>query len=380
MWSRIFKKNKVTGRRGKVDLWLLGATLALVVFGTVMIYSSSSVLALEKFKDGEFFIKRQLTFLVMGFVIMFIMTKIDYRLLAKLAYPILALSVVFLMALFIPGLGIRAGGATRWLKIAGFSFQVVELVKVALVIFLACHLARHSRHLTRFGYPFLFPLGVMALLGFLTFFQPDYGSTLLLAAITVTLLYLAGISYRQIFALAAVLIPLAVAGLLAKGYRVARLTSYLDPWQDPLRSGFQIIQSFISFGSGGATGVGLGGGVQKLFYLPEAHTDFILAVIAEESGLIGVMAVIILYTVLISRGFVIAYRTEDFFGYLLAAGLTLILALGVTINVFGVMGLIPLKGMALPFLSYGGTSLLMSLFAVGVLLNISRQCPQSKTG
>lgn len=376
MWSKIFKKRLTSPSSREPDMLLLVATLALVAFGTVMIYSSSSLMALEKFKDGEFFIKKQVFFVTIGMVSMVLFSKIHFTMWRKLAYPILLVSVLLLCLLLIPGFGVRAGGATRWLRMGIVSIQVSELAKVAMVIFLADYLSRRWNHLSEIKLPFFIPLLVTGLVAFLIFRQPDYGTAVLIALITLIMLFLAGIKMRYLLSILALFIPLAILLLFMKGYRVERLVSYLDPWKDPLKSGFQIIQSFISFGSGGATGVGLGGGIQKLFYLPEPHTDFILAIIAEESGLVGVVMVIGLYAILIHRGLAISYRMEDFFGNLLAAGLTLVVAFGVMINIFGVMGLIPLKGIALPFLSYGGSSLLMSMVAVGILLNISRHCPR----
>lgn len=371
MWSKIFKNKLEPAEGGKTDLFLLGSTVALIAFGTVMIYSSSSLLALDKFKDAEFFIKKQIIFLALGMILMTLLSKIPYHTWKKFAYPALGVSLVLLILLLVPGLGVRVGGATRWLRVGGLSFQVVELVKVGMVIFLAGYLSENWKKLDSLGMAFFLPLLITGLLSALVLMQPDYGSMVVLSVLTVIMLFLAGAKLRYLLLLGVFLVPTFVALLFLKGYRVERLISYLNPWNDPLKSGFQIIQSFISFGSGGTTGVGIGGGMQKLFYLPEAHTDFILAIIAEESGLIGVLMVIILYALLIYRGLLIAYRINDFFGYLLASGLTLIIAFGVVINILGVMGIIPLKGMVLPFLSYGGTSLLMSMSAVGILLNVS---------
>jgi cell division protein FtsW len=201
--------------------------------------------------------------------------------------------------------------------------------------------------------------------------QPDFGTSAILASIVFIMIYLAGGRIVHLAGIVAMFIPAAVWLLFHKSYRIARLTAFLDPWKDPQGSGFQIIQSMISFGSGGFFGVGIGDSMQKLFYLPEPHTDFILSVIAEESGFLGVGAILLLYIIIILRGFKIALKAPDLFGNLLAAGLTMLIALEAFINIAGVMGIIPLKGLALPFLSYGGTSLIMSLALVGILLNIS---------
>jgi len=280
---------------------------------------------------------------------------------------------VLLLLLFIPHVGIRRGGATRWLNMGVFTFQVTELVKVAMVVFLAHLLTRKVHHLKKFSRGVAVPLSVTAVIMGLIIFQPDFGTVVIIASILLLMLSLAGTRITHLLFLGAAFIPAAIWLILHKSYRLARLTAFLDPWKDPDKTGFQLIQSLISFGSGGVFGQGLGDGMQKLFYLPEPHTDFILAVIAEESGFVGVTIVIVLFIVFLLRGFMIAFRAPDLFGTLLAAGLTMLIAMQAFINIAGVMGLIPLKGLALPFLSYGGTSFVMSMLSVGILLNISTQ-------
>jgi len=358
-------------REKKPDMILLMVTLLLAAIGTVMIYSSSSILATERFRDGQFFLKKQLLFLALGLLIMFAITRFPYYKLRKLAWPGIVAAALLLGALWIPPLGVRAGGAVRWLNLGFVSFQVSELVKVALILFLAHFLAEKANRIREIRHGLLIPLGVTGVMIGLILLQPDFGTTVIVAFIALTMLYMAGARILHLAGVAAMFIPVAFWLLLHKSYRLARLTAFLDPWKDPRNSGFQIIQSLISFGSGGPFGVGIGDGMQKLFYLPEPHTDFILSVIAEEAGLIGVGLILLLYIVLILRGFQISLKAPDLFGNLLAAGLTMMLALEAFINMAGVMGLIPLKGLALPFLSYGGTSLIMSLIAVGILLNIS---------
>lgn len=362
---------KSASREKKPDLILLLVTLLLVTVGTVMIYSSSSILAMERFRDGQFFLKKQLFFLCLGLGVMVLATRISYYKLRKLAWPGIILSAFFLLLIWVPHLGIRAGGANRWLNLGIFSFQVSEMVKVALILFLAHFLTEKVNHIQEFCQGLLIPLGITGALVGLILLQPDFGTTVIIAIIAFMMIYLAGGRIVHIAGLAALCLPAAIGLLLYKSYRITRLMAFLDPWKDPRRSGFQIIQSLISFGSGGPFGVGIGDGMQKLFYLPEPHTDFILSVIAEESGFIGVGLVLFLNIILIVRGFQISLKAPDLFGNLLAAGLTMMLAMEAFINIAGVMGLIPLKGLALPFLSYGGTSLIMSLTAVGILLNIS---------
>ena len=355
------------------DVILLLVTLLLVVVGTAMIYSSSSIIALEKFKDSQFFLKKQLVFVFLGLISMIIMTKLPYEYLRKLAYPGILLSFVLLTMLFIPSVGMRRGGATRWLNLGGFSFQVTEMVKITMVIFLAHLLTRKAYQISNFAKGVLVPLGVTAAVILLILLEPDFGTSAIIATIMLMMLCIAGAQMKHLLCLVGAFIPIGVALILYKGYRLTRLTAFLDPWKDADNTGFQIIQSLISFGSGGAFGVGIGDGMQKLFYLPEPHTDFILSIIAEESGFIGVAIVIVMFALFAFRGFVIALKAPDLFGTLLAAGLTMVISLEAFINIAGVMGLIPLKGLVLPFLSYGGTAFIMSMTAVGILLNISTQ-------
>jgi cell division protein FtsW len=355
------------------DVVLLLVTLILVTVGTAMIYSSSSIMALDKFKDGQYFLKKQIIFVFMGLIAMILMTKIPYAQLKKFAYPGIIVSVILLVLLFIPHVGVKRGGATRWLNLGFFSFQVTEMVKVAVVVFLAHLLTRKAHQLQKFTRGVLIPLAITAVVILLVLLEPDFGTAVIIAAIMLLMLCLAGSRMKHLLLLALSFIPVGIWLIWHKGYRLARLTAFLDPWKDAGNTGFQIIQSLLSFGSGGAFGVGIGDGMQKLFYLPEPHTDFILSIIAEESGFIGVTIVIVMFTIFVFRGFMIALRAPDLFGTLLAAGLTMIIALEAFINIAGVMGLIPLKGLALPFLSYGGSSFIMSMTAVGILLNISTQ-------
>ena len=366
-----FLMEKTVAEGERPDILILVIALILVTIGTAMIYSSSSILAMERFKDAQFFLKKQIFFVVIGMGVMVLLTKLDYHYLKKLAYPGIILSLILLLLIFIPPLGIRAGGARRWLNLGFFSFQVTELVKISIVLFLAHFLTRKANYLKSFSRAILIPLLVTFLIIALIALQPDFGATVMIAMILMLMLFLAGCRIRHLAGLTALLIPAAVWMIMFRSYRIDRLKVFLNPWNDPSNKGFQIIQSLLSFGSGGAFGVGIGDGMQKLFYLPEPHTDFILSVIAEESGFVGVAVVIFLFVVLIIRGFMVAFRAPDLFGTLLAAGLTMVLAMGAFINIAGVMGLIPLKGLTLPFLSYGGTSLVMSLVAVGILLNIS---------
>lgn len=371
MWSKIFKFFKLPRTEKNLDIVLFLVTLILVTIGTVMIYSSSSILAMKRFNDGQYFLKKQIFFVLLGIGIMVLMTKIPYDKLKSLAYPGIALSILLLVLLLIPHVGIKAGGATRWLKLGFFSFQVTEMVKISIVLFLAHFLTKKAGYITDFKRAILVPLLIILAIVGLILLEPDFGTAVIITVIMMLMFYLSGCRILHLAGIVALFAPACIWLVFHKSYRLARLMSFLDPWKDPQHTGFQIIQSLLSFGSGGAFGVGIGDGMQKLFYLPEPHTDFILSIIAEESGFIGVIIVLFLFVVLIIRGFMISFKAPDLFSTLLAAGLTMVIALEAFINIAGVMGLIPLKGLALPFVSYGGTSLLMSLTAVGILLNIS---------
>ena len=278
-----------------------------------------------------------------------------------------------LLALLLTPLGMKRGGATRWLNLGGFSFQVTEMVKITIVIFLAHLLTRKAHQLKDFSKGVLVPLVITSITILLILLEPDFGTAVIIATILLLMLCIAGSQMKHLLLLIAAFIPVGVLLIFYKGYRLTRLTAFLDPWKDAGNTGFQIIQSLLSFGSGGTFGVGIGDGMQKLFYLPEPHTDFILSIIAEESGFIGVAIVIAMFAVFAFRGFMIALKAPDLFGTLLASGLTMVIALEAFINIAGVMGLIPLKGLVLPFLSYGGTAFIMTMTAVGILLNISTQ-------
>ncbi|HET57208.1 MAG TPA: putative lipid II flippase FtsW [Deltaproteobacteria bacterium] len=353
------------------DAILLFTTLVLVCVGTVMVYSSSSLMAADRFGDQYYFLKKQILFVFVGLGAMMAVSRFPYRFWKKLAYPGVVLSCVLLVLLTVPGMGITVGGATRWLKAGSFTFQVSEVVKVAVVIFMAYYLTKKSQYLKEFFRIFLVPLILTALIVALILAQPDFGTAVIIMTTVFFMFFVAGGRIVHLAGLAAACIPVGVFLVIRESYRLQRVMSFRSPWDDPTRSGYQIIQSFISFGSGGTFGVGLGNSMQKLFYLPEPHTDFILAVLAEEGGFIAVASVIALFALLVSRGFMVAFRADSVFGTLLGAGLTTLIALQGFVNMGVVMGLVPTKGLALPFLSYGGTSLIMSMVAVGILINIS---------
>jgi cell division protein FtsW len=357
--------------RWRFDFILLIVTLALVGFGIVMVYSTSAIMAGDRFQDSYYFLKKQAFFAGVGFLLMTFMMFFPYAILKRLAYPILILSVLLLIAVLIPGIGYRAGGAMRWLKIQSVSFQPSEFAKLGLIIFLAYFLTKKEEKIRSFSFGFLPTLLLSGLVIILVAKEPDLGAALFLSAMVFFLLFISGA--RVIYILSALLlaVPMIYTLMMNVGYRYKRLMSFIRPWEDPTGTSFQIIQSFLSFGSGGLFGLGLGEGRQKLFFLPAPHTDFIFSVIGEELGLVGAMVVILLFFIFTVRGIQIGLSLDDRFGTYLALGITLMISLQAVINMAVVLGLLPTKGLTLPFISYGGTSLITNMVGVGILLHLS---------
>lgn len=351
---------------------LLGFSIAgLLLVGIVMVYSASAVYAMEKYDDPYFFIKRQALWMALGAGVMLYAANMDYRKFQRLTYPIMALTFLFLIAVMIPGLSKEVGGARRWLSIGGLAFQPSELAKFALVLFIAKSLVKRKDLLKNFTYGYLPKLIVLGFFFLLILFQPDFGTAMIIAGVAFLMFFVGGVRFKFLFYSCLALIPLLVTAVMNAEYRRQRILAFLDPWQDPAASGFQAIQSFYAFGRGGYWGLGLGGSKQKLFYLPEAHTDFIFAVIGEELGFIGTTAIVILFGIVMWRGFSAALRVNDSFGSNLAVGLTLLIVFQAFTNMAVTVGLLPTKGLTLPFISSGGSSLVMSMLCMGVLLNIS---------
>lgn len=355
------------------DKWLLLTTLALVVFGALMIYSATSVItpALAKKGLNEFYyFKRHIFTIVIGFGFMFLTYRLRPSYLEKIATPLLISSLLLLILVFVPGIGVYAGGAKRWIRLWPSTFQPSELVKLSMVIFLAKYLSAPNYRTESFA-SFIKPITIMIIFQAVILMQPDFGATMSLAFLTLSMLFLSGTRLRYLLSLSVPALPILYI-LIMEPYRLRRITCFLDPWKDPQGCGFQLVQSFIAFGSGGFTGVGIGGSKQKLFYLPESHTDFIFSIIGEEFGLIGVSIVMAMFLLLLTRGISIANKTKDRFVYYLTVGLLLMISLQALINFAVATGMVPTKGLPLPFISYGGSSLLVNMAAIGMLLNISK--------
>jgi cell division protein FtsW len=354
------------------DLLLFGAVVALVAVGVVMVYSASAILAADRFHDPLFFLKKQLFWACLGFAGLWLAMRTDYRRLERLVGPLLLLSLVLLVLVLVPPFGQEINGTRRWLRGGPLSVQPVELAKFALVLYLASFLARRQELIRSFGRGFLPPLAIALVMAALTMRQPDLGNALALVVLTLALAYLAGARLSHMGLIAAAALPVVAVLIAMKPYRWRRMVAFMDPWADPQGSGFQIIQSFLALGSGGWLGRGLGESKQKLFYLPEPHTDFVFAIVGEELGLLGGTALIALFALLIWRGLRVGLRAPDAFGGFLALGITLMLAIQTLVNLGVVTGVLPTKGLPLPFISFGGSAMLMTMFSAGVLLNISQ--------
>ncbi len=361
--------------RQGTDHSILVLAVCLTCLGVVMVFSSSSIMAVRDYGDSLYFLKRQGVYAVLGFAVMALLMRIDLELLRKAAWPVLGLCILLLVAVLIPGVGKKIGGATRWLNIAGFTFQPAELVKIGLVLFMAHSLARKQDKVKRFRSGFLSYMLILAVLIALLLAQPDLGSALTIAIVAITMMMVAGTRLSYLAGMGLIALPFLYFMIMNVDYRRRRILAFLNPWEDPSNTGFQIIQSWIAFGSGGAFGQGLGESKQKLFFLPEAHTDFIFSVIGEELGFIGVIVIAAMFMLLILRGLRTSLNAPNEFYCFLAFGATLLVGMQAFVNMAVVLGMVPTKGLALPFISYGGTSLVTTLAAIGILLNVSRHLP-----
>jgi len=352
---------------------LFCTTVILICIGLVMIYSASSIYAWERYGDSAFFLKRQLFYVFLGIICGFTILLFDYYKLQRISKPLILVSIFLLMLLILPGFSREVFGARRWFKLGNFSFQPSEFAILAMVVYTADFVSRKGNLIRNFFSGFLPPIIVLGLAVVLIFLQPDFGMAIALGTLTLIIIFLGGARLVHLCSVFLASIPFLYFLIFSVPYRRVRIMAFLNPWLDPKGSGFQIIQSQIALGSGGIFGVGLGQGKQKLFYLPAAHTDFIFSIIGEEIGLIGTLGIVGLFSILIWQGIKIARNAADSFGYFLGLGITSMIALKAFINMGVSCGLIPTKGLPLPFISYGGSSLLFDMLGIALLLNIARQ-------
>ena len=358
-------------RKLKPDKLLFFATLALLSASVIMVYSASAQLAMDRYARPYYFLFRQVMWAVVGFGLLWGVLRIDYRRLRKPAVLWTAVGVTVL-ALVAVLFSEPINGTRRWFGIAGFGVQPSELAKIALIIFAAAQLERRMERVNDIFYALLPVGGLTAGLAALILLQPDFSTAFALVVIVAAMVFAAGLSYRYVIGAALVLAPALYLVLASEPYRMRRLLAFLDPWADPLGDGFQVIQSQIAVGTGGLLGRGLMRGLQKLHFLPEPHTDFIYAVIAEETGLVGATVILLCFAVITWRGLHVACHAPDRFGAFLAIGLTTMVAIQAFINMSVVLGLMPTTGIPLPFVSAGGSSLLIGLIGMGILLNVSQ--------
>lgn len=347
-------------------------TVLLLAIGVVMVYSASAISAQEFLKDSAYYLKRQLLYLLIGAVASLWIMSIDYDLLKKYVKPVLIIIFFLLILVLIPGISREIAGARRWFRFAFLSFQPSQVAKLVLILYFADFLSRKQSDIKSFWEGFMPPMIILGFSVGLILLEPDLGTAVAISVVTLFMLFVAGMKLAHLLPMIVGSVPVLLVLILHKAYRMRRIMAFIDPWQDPQGAGFQIIQSYIALGSGGPLGVGLGQSRQKLLYLPGCHTDFIFSIIGEELGLVGAGAVIILFALFIWLGFRIALRARDLFGHLAALGIVSMIALEAIINIAVATGSMPTKGLPLPFISYGGSSLVFDMIGVALLLNIAK--------
>jgi len=355
------------------DQILLLSSMILLGLGLTMVFISSTFLAQHQYQDPYFFFKRQVLYALAGVGILYLGSRIPYQKYQRYVYPFMFIALIGLILVFIPPIGAKVRGASRWIRLGPLTLQPSEFAKLAMVIFLAYSLARKQEKMKWFTVGFMPHMLVAGLYIGLIALESDFGTALTLAAIVFIMLMVGGTRLTYIGLAGAAGLGLAAIAVIKDPKKIARFLSFLDPWKYGQDVGYQLKQSLLAIGSGGLTGLGAGQSRAKLFYLPDAHTDFILSIFSEEVGFVGVFLILVLFTLLVYRGILLSLRAPDTFGSYLALGLTLLIGLQAIINMAVVSGMAPTKGLSLPFLSYGGSSLLVNLLAVGILLNISCQ-------
>jgi cell division protein FtsW len=364
--------SKAGSRRPGGYVLLLTTVAVLNLVGVVMVLSASSVSSLNNYGSAWYFFERQLLWTVLGVLAFVVASRIDYRRWRTLAVPLLLISAILLLVVLLPGIGIKVSGSRRWLGFGAWRFQPSEIAKLAILLFSADLLTRRQHELANWRRVLVPVLLMFSMIAVLVLLEPDMDSTMVLTIIVATVLVAGGIRARHLVALASAVVVLSAGLAMAAPYRRARMFAYLDPWKDKTNTGYQITQSLIAIGSGGLTGVGLGAGRSKWLFLPNAHTDFIFAVIGEELGLLGCMLVVALFGAFAALGTRAALRAPDRFGMLVAAGITAWVVGQAVINIGAVVGLLPVSGIPLPFVSFGGSALVFTMAAAGILANVAR--------
>lgn len=355
------------------DYKLFLIVLVLIGIGIIMIYSSSAMIAYENFGDSYYYLKKQLLWFLIGIFFILITVNIDYHFWEKISKPLLVFGLILLGVVLIPRASKEIGIARRWIEIAGFRFQPTELIKLIIVIYMAGSLSRKQREIEVSFSAWFQDLVILGIVCGLVVLQPDFGTAVILGGTVFIMFFVSGVKIVHLLSILLPCVPLLYFLIFSSPYRLKRVMTFFYPWQDPQGAGFQIIQSFLAFGSGGTFGLGLGGSKQKLFYLPEAHTDFIFSIVGEELGFVGALAVIIIFVGFILRAGRIVFKAKDSFGCFLSLGILTVIGLEFLVNIGVVLGLLPTKGTPLPFISYGGSSLIFTMASVGILLNISKE-------
>ena len=359
-------------KKNKLEILLLISVITISIFGLIMIYSASNIWANYKFNDPYKFVKNQGLFFIVGLILMIIISKINYKIYFRKANIILSICFILLILVLIPGIGTIRNGSKSWFGIGSFGIQPSEFAKLGLIIFVSKYLTNNENSVKNIKKGVLPILGITLLIFGIIMLQPDFGTGTIIVMSIIGLLFVGGVSIK-FFIKIALLGILGITGLIIIApYRLARILSFLNPWKDPLGSGFQIIQSLYAIGPGGLFGLGYGNSVQKHFYLPEPQTDFIFSIISEEFGFLGILIIVTLFLIIILTCFKISYNCNNLFGKYVVFGITFQMAFQALLNLMVVVGLIPVTGVTLPFLSYGGSSLLITLCSIGIILNISR--------
>jgi cell division protein FtsW len=358
--------------RAKIDRYILISVGLLLAIGILMVYSSSNAFSRDQNGDSLHYLKRQLLWCCLGITLMLCAMIPSCEMYESFAWLLLGISAILLVLVYIPNIGIKINGSRRWIKIGNLTFQPVEFAKLAIIIYIARFLNRKTDDVKTFKKGILPVLLIVSLFIGLIGLQPDFGSVILIVILTFLLLFVGGAKIRHLTAIGVVGLVFIVLGVIGARYRMTRILTFLNPWSDPEGAGYHTIQSYLALGSGGIWGTGIGGGIQKLHYLPTPHTDSIFSVIGEELGFIGTALVTVLYMVIVWRGIVIALKTEDRFASFLAVGISGLIGFQALINIGVATGTLPSKGITLPFISSGGSSLIVCLMSIGILLNISR--------